>query len=168
MTQVQRQQARMLPAPAYTSPEVLSWELRQLYAGSWCCLGRSDELLPYPQDTKPVTQRAVVVGDVPALLVRGDEGIRMFANTCRHRGHELLGTEQSSERRSITCPYHAWTYDLNGSLVTAPGFRDDPYFEPAEHELVELPVVAWGGWLFGHALHPVGDDAVPVFAEHLG
>ena len=169
MTQVQSPPGRMLPAPAYTSPQVLSWELRHLFAGSWCCLGRVDELLPHASgDAKAVTQRAVVVGDVPALLVRAGDGVRMFANTCRHRGHELLAAEGSSERRSITCPYHAWTYDLSGALVTAPGFRDDPTFEAAEHALVELPVTSWGGWLFGHAVHPVGDDQVPPFEEHLG
>src|SRR5690242_18863337 len=77
---------RMLPALAYTSHEVLAWEKRHLFAGSWTCLGRLVELLP-TADAKPVTQRALVVGDVPALLVRDGSGVRMFANTCRHRGH---------------------------------------------------------------------------------
>ena len=77
----------MLPAVAYTSDEVLAWELRHLYAGSWTCLGRLEELLP-----DGVTQRAARVGDVGVLLVAG-EPVRMFANTCRHRGHELLAAE---------------------------------------------------------------------------
>jgi glycine betaine catabolism A len=159
---------RMLPAEAYTAPDVLVWELRHLYAGSWTCLGRADELLPRPLDGKPVSQRAVMVGDVPALLVRDRGAVRMFANTCRHRGHELLATGESSERRSILCPYHAWSYDLAGDLMSAPGFRQVETFDPAEHSLVELPVQEWGGWLFGHGAHRLSAPAVPPFVEHLG
>jgi len=158
----------MLPAEAYTSDDVLAWELRTLFAGSWTCLGRVDDLLPAPDADNALTQRAVAVGDVAALLVREDPGVRMFANTCRHRGHELLPEGTTSQRRSITCPYHAWTYDLAGSLVNARGFRDDPTFVGSEHGLVELPVTVWEGWVFGHALHEVGSDRVPSFADHVG
>jgi Rieske 2Fe-2S family protein len=136
----------MLPAEAYTSPDVLAWELRHLYAGSWTCLGRRDEL---------ATQQAVRVGDVGALLVLDGDRVRMFANTCRHRGHELLAEGETSERRSVQCPYHAWTYDLAGQgLGAARG-----------HGLVELPVREWAGWVFGHAASTTAD--VP-FEEHLG
>jgi glycine betaine catabolism A len=153
----------MLPPDSYTSPEVLAWERRHLYAGSWTCLGRLDDLL------RPgITQRAVMVGDVSALLLQREGVVRMFANTCRHRGHELLPEDESSHRKAVVCPYHAWSYDLGGSLIAAPGFRDVPAFEPADHELVELPVEVWEGWLFGHALHPLGSAEVPPFAEHLG
>jgi Rieske 2Fe-2S family protein len=161
----------MMPAEAYTSPEVLSWELRHLYAGSWTCLGRVDDLLPPAGghgESKPVTQRAVQVGDVAGLLVRDGTVLRMFANTCRHRGHELLPEGGRSERRSIVCPYHAWTYELSGALQAAPGFRDHPRFDPAEHGLVELPVHVWSGWVFGHALHPLTSSHVPSFDAHLG
>jgi Rieske 2Fe-2S family protein len=161
------QPERMMPAEAYTSPEVLAWEQRHLFAGSWTCLGRSDDLFP-PSATRPVAQRSVVVGDVAALLVRHEGGLRMFANTCRHRGHELLGAGETSQRHSIVCPYHAWSYDLAGALVAAKGFRDDDRFDPREHALVELPVRLWEGWVFGHALHPVDSEGVPSFEEHLG
>jgi Rieske 2Fe-2S family protein len=126
---------RMLPAAAYTSPEVLAWEQRHLFAGSWTCLGRREDLFPADQ---PGTQRAVRIGDIGCLLTRRGDELRMFANTCRHRGHELLPDDESSQRRSITCPYHAWTYDLGGSLKGAPGFRDVAGFDPADHSLVEL------------------------------
>lgn len=157
-------EGRMLPAVAYTSAEVLAWELRHLYAGTWCCLGRLDELLPVDGD-KPVTQRAVRVGDVGALLTRSGDHVRMFANTCRHRGHELLAEGATSVRQSIVCPYHAWTYDLAGHVQAAPGFREVDGFEPRDHTLVELPVRVWAGWVFGHA----ATTAAPVpFEEHLG
>ena len=159
---------RMLPAEAYTSDAVLAWELRHLFAGSWTCLGREDELLPTPADAKPTTQRAVRVGDVSAMLVRDGATLRMFANTCRHRGHELLPEDGTSERRSVLCPYHAWTYDMQGQLIQAPGFREQETFVAEDHALVELPVVSWGGWLFGHAVHPVGSPEVPSFTEHVG
>jgi Rieske 2Fe-2S family protein len=157
-------EGRMLPAVAYTSPEVLAWELRHLYAGTWCCLGRLDELLPDTGD-KPVTQRAATVGDVAVLLTRSGEDVRMFANTCRHRGHELLAVGETSARQSIVCPYHAWTYDLAGRVQAAPGFREVDGFAPADHGLVELPVRVWAGWVFGHAAS--ARPAVP-FEEHLG
>jgi Rieske 2Fe-2S family protein len=158
----------MLAAEAYTSPAVLAWEVRHLFAASWTCLGRLDELLPEATDVKPVRQRAARVGDVGVLLVRDGAAVRMFANTCRHRGHELLPDAGASDRRRIMCPYHAWTYDLSGALVGAPGFRDDPTFEAAEHGLVELPVTVWGGWVFGHGVHPLDSGQAPSFEEHLG
>ncbi len=154
----------MMPAEAYLSPEILAWERRNLFAGSWTCLGREDELFPDARST----QRAVMVGDIPCLVVRGEAGLSMFANTCRHRGHELLPDGGTSERRSIQCPYHAWTYDFGGHLIGAKGFREDPAFAFEEHGLVELPVAEWEGWVFGHALNPVGSSGVPAFAEHLG
>ncbi len=156
---------RMLPADAYTSAEVLAWERRHLFAGSWTCLGRVSDLFP---EATPLTQRTVMVGDVSTLLVRDGDDLRMFANTCRHRGHELLPEDGSSQRRSIVCPYHAWTYDLGGALIAARGFRDDETFEVDEHGLVELPVRVWQGWVLGHALHPVDSDEVPPFTDHVG
>jgi len=184
-TRLEGEPERMLPALAYTSTEVLSWEQRHLFAGSWTCLGRLADLLPSADSqvrakrggraasaendqARPVTQRAVVVGDISALLVHDGAALRMFANTCRHRGHELLEETGSSQRRSITCPYHAWTYDLGGALIGAKGFRDDERFEFEEHGLVELPVQVWEGWVFGHALHPTGSKDVPSFTEHIG
>jgi Rieske 2Fe-2S family protein len=157
----------MMPAEAYTSPEVLAWEKRHLFAGSWTCLGRFDDLFP-SDAARSVTQRAVVVGDVACLVVREDDALRMYPNTCRHRGHELLPEGATSDRRSVVCPYHAWTYDLHGQLIGAKGFRDDETFEFADHGLVELPVQVWEGWVFGHALHPLGSPEVPSFEAHRG
>ncbi|MGA9746142.1 MAG: SRPBCC family protein [Nocardioides sp.] len=159
------QPTQMMPAVAYTSEDVLAWERRHVFAGTWSCLGRLDELLP---GTGPVRQRALRVGDVAALLIRDGETIRMFANTCRHRGHELLADGETSDRQSVLCPYHAWTYRLDGSVQAAPGFREVDGFEPDAHELVELPVEIWCGWVFGHGVHPLGSSDVPPFALHLG
>ncbi|MGI8614040.1 MAG: aromatic ring-hydroxylating oxygenase subunit alpha [Nocardioidaceae bacterium] len=158
--------SRMLPAAAYTSPEVLAWERRQLFAAGWTCLGREADLREAPSGQQ-ATQRAVVVGDVAALLVWSGGRLRAFANTCSHRGHELLGAGDTSSRRSVVCPYHAWSYDLDGALRAAPGFHGVDGFHPDEHALVELAVECWHGWVFCSAASPAGHQRT-AFAEHVG
>lgn len=112
--------SRMLPAAAYIGPEVLAWELEHFFARSWSCVGRADEL-------PAGGQHAVRVGEIGALLTRDGAGVlRGFANLCRHRGHELLPPGGSAAGRAVTCPYHAWSYRLDGSLLAAPGFVESP------------------------------------------
>ncbi len=162
----------MLPAAAYTSAAVLAWERRHLFAGTWTCLGRLNELVPTGSAAgaraKATTQRALMIGDVAGLLTRDDGKVRLFANTCRHRAHELLPEGGTASRRAVVCPYHAWSYDLAGDLVAAPGYRDEPGFEARDYSLVELPVATWQGWVFGHGRHPLGHPDVVPFADHLG
>jgi Rieske 2Fe-2S family protein len=151
-------QSRMLPRDAYVSPRVFAFEQEWFFAGSWTCVGREGDLEGIG------AQRAVRVGGAGALLVRGtDRRVRAFANTCRHRGHELLGVGEQTTRRTILCPYHAWTYDLDGAVRAAPGFRDHADFRPEEHGLVELPLESWHGFLFVN-----GSGDAPPFAEHVG
>jgi Rieske 2Fe-2S family protein len=159
-------ESRMLPPASYTSPDVFRWELRHLFAASWTCVGRDRELRR-DDSGAPITQRAVQVGDIGVVLVWAtpEAPPAAFANTCRHRAHELLPANAVNERQSIVCPYHAWTYDLAGCVRQAPGFRESGAFDPAEHALVSLPVQVWGGWLFVHA----ASHAPPrSFAEHVG
>jgi Rieske 2Fe-2S family protein len=146
----------MLPAAAYTGDDVLAWELRHLFAGTWPCLGRAEEL-----GTADVTQRALLAGDIPVLLTFAGGQVRAFANTCRHRGHELL--EGSSDSTVVRCPYHCWVYGLDGTLRAAPGFRQVATFRPEEYPLVELPCETWHGWVFVNAT----GDAAP-FTGHVG
>ena len=151
-------QSRMLPRDAYVSPRVFAFEQERFFAGSWTCVGRESDL------EGSGAQRAVRVGGAGALLARGVDGrVRAFANTCRHRGHELLGVGEQTTRRTVQCPYHAWTYDLDGTLRAAPGLRDHQQFQPAEHGLVELPLESWHGFLFVN-----GSGDAPPFAEHVG
>src|SRR6059058_246939 len=140
-------ESRMLPSAAYTSAEVFAWEQRELFAGTWTCLGRVADLF-----SGTTSQRGCTAGDVPVLVTRdGDGQVHAFADTCRHRGHELLGADGCSARRSITCPYHGWTYALDGSLHNAPRFADVESFDPAAFSLVPLPVEVWHRWLFVNA-----------------
>jgi Rieske 2Fe-2S family protein len=151
-------QSRMLPRDAYTSQRVFAFEQERFLAGSWTCVGREADL----EGTG--AQQAVRVGGAGVLLARGTDGrVRAFANTCRHRGHELLGVGEQTTRRTVLCPYHAWTYDLDGALRVAPGFRGHGDFQPDEHGLVELPLESWHGFLFVN-----GSGDAPPFAEHVG
>ena len=148
--------SRMLPREAYVDPAVFDWE-RQAIFGGWTCVGHSSDL------AGPGAQRAVGSGTNGVLLVRGDDGqARAFANTCRHRGHELLTCGGQTKRRNIVCPYHAWSYKLDGSLRNAPGFSDDDRFAREQFGLAELRLVDWHGWLF---VDPSGQDG--EFADHV-
>jgi glycine betaine catabolism A len=155
------EEARTLPAAAYTSAEVFAWERKHFLETSWVCLGRSSDM------AESGSQRAVRVGDEGILLVRGkDDVLRGFSNTCRHRGHELLPCGGPvTTNRSIRCPYHSWVYRLDGSFRAAPGFEDGPGWTAADPDNALLParVEEWGGWVFVNA----SGDAPPL-ADHLG
>jgi Rieske 2Fe-2S family protein len=147
----------MLPRAAYLDPAVLAWE-RQHVLGGWLCIGRSSELTGTPG------LKAVSTGTSGVLLSRDATGrLRAFENACRHRGHELLPCGTTSEPRAIVCPYHAWTYDFDGSLRGAPGFKRVTGFDPSSHSLFEMPVADWHGWVFVDPSGTAGD-----FAEHIG
>jgi Rieske 2Fe-2S family protein len=148
--------SRMLPRAAYVDPAVFEWEQRNVFSG-WICVGHAGDL------NGVGTQRAVGSGANGVLLVHGDDGtIRAFANTCRHRGHELLECGASAKRRNIVCPYHSWSYRLDGRVRNAPGFSDTDGFDPDEFGLAELRLVNWHGWLF---TDPSGEDA--DFTNHV-
>ena len=133
----------MLPRAAYVDPAVFDWEQRHFLGGGWMCVARSDQL-PEPGD-----QRAEATGEGGVLLVRGEDGeLRAFANTCRHRGHELLPCGQGAQEKVIICPYHAWTYSLSGELRGAAGFRNRPGFDFGQWGLAPLPVTEWHGLVF--------------------
>ena len=158
---VAREQDRSvtLPARAYTAPDVLEWEQGVFFDGSWVCAGRATDL-PNPQD-----QRAVRVGSQGIVLVRGDDGeLRGFFNACRHRGHELLPCDfPTVSSRVIQCPYHAWTYGLDGSLRGAPRFSDVAGFDKQDYPLIPARIQEWHGWVFVNA----SGDAPPL-PEHAG
>jgi Rieske 2Fe-2S family protein len=134
-------ESRMLPPSAYTSAEVFAWERQHFFGGGWTCAGHASRL-PEAGD-----QLAVETGAGGAVIVRGEDGtIRAFANTCRHRGHELLPCGGNTvNAKAIICPYHSWAYSLKGELRGAPGYRG---LSPAEWSLRELPAVEWHGLIF--------------------
>ena len=86
-------------------------------------------------------------GDVPVVLVRGrDDALRAFVNVCRHRGHLLC--DGAGRRETLQCRYHAWTYDLDGSLRTAPRGDTEPGFDREALGLVPVAVDTWGPFVF--------------------
>jgi Rieske 2Fe-2S family protein len=151
-------QSRTFPAEAYRSAELLGWEERHFFERSWVCLGRTVDLFADGE------LRAVEIGAEGLLLTRDHHGaVRAFSNVCRHRGHELLPCGESASARVIRCPYHAWVYNLDGSLRTAPSFREVKGFDRAEYPLIEARVEDWHGWLFVNASGDAG-----ALAEHVG
>jgi phenylpropionate dioxygenase-like ring-hydroxylating dioxygenase large terminal subunit len=138
-------ESRMLPPAAYTSAEVFAWERRHFFGGGWTCAALGARL-PDAGD-----QLAVDTGNGGALLVRGEDGaVRAFANTCRHRGHELLPCGSTATAKAIICPYHSWAYSLSGQLRGAPGFRDLTATAERRRDwsLAELPAAEWHGLVF--------------------
>src|SRR5579863_8581832 len=136
-------ESRMLPRAAYVDPAVFEWEKRYMFGGGWVFVCRSDQI------AGPGDMRAEPLGQASVLLARDEDGVlHAFANTCRHRGHELLPCGASAQHKVIICPYHAWTYGLNGGLRAAAGFKNRPGFVAGEWGLVELPVTEWHGLIF--------------------
>jgi Rieske 2Fe-2S family protein len=103
------------------------------------------------------------VGDYGVLFTRDKSGeLRAFENACRHRGHELLPCGASQQARAIVCPYHAWSYRFDGSLIGAPGHRDVE-FDKTQFSLKPVDVREWHGWVF---IDRAG-RGIP-FEEHIG
>jgi len=151
-------ESRLLPRDAYVSDEVLEWERRYLF-DDWLCVGRSSDV--------PVTGlRAESVGGYGVLLTRDAEGVlRAFENACRHRGHELLPCGGSAQApRAIVCPYHAWSYRHDGSLIGAPNFKNiDEHYDRSTLNLVPVRVHEWHGWVFVDRT-----GTAKGFVEHIG
>ena len=144
------EQARMLPLEAYSSTEVLDAELATVFAQDWQCVARTadvEDVGDYVCADLPVTGGGVR----PIVVIRGEDSIRAFDNVCIHRGAQLL-TGCGNEVR-ITCPYHAWVYRHDGSLVGGPYMAestevDGSPFSPDRHRLPEVRVELWNGFVF--------------------
>jgi Rieske 2Fe-2S family protein len=143
-------ESRLLPRAAYVDQAVFDWEQSHFFRGGWMCVGRSEDVVAVGD------QRAESVGGTGVFLVRGeDRRLRAFANTCRHRGHELLPCGESRNLHVVVCPYHSWSYRLDGSLRNAPRFDEWSTFALEENGLIELPAEEFHGLVFvaasGHA-----------------
>lgn len=133
--------ASAMPAGFYTSDAVFRAEMERIHPRSWFFVGLAGEF-PEPGD-----YRAIETAGGPVILVRDRDGaLRAFANTCRHRGSLLLSG--SGRVRAIRCPYHAWTYRLDGSLLAAPAMERTPGFEPGAHGLASVRLEQWQGLVF--------------------
>jgi Rieske 2Fe-2S family protein len=142
---------------AYFSPAVWERERERIFGSEWVAVGRAEEL-PEPGD-----YLVVELAGESLLLVRPRAGeIRGFYNICRHRGCRLVlageGRPAAPEPPApsgrfaggIRCPYHAWTYTLEGHLRTAPFLEDADGFSRADFPLHPVGVESWGGFVFVH------------------
>lgn len=136
------EQGYTLPAWWYTDLGVYALERERIFRRSWQYVGLTEQVA---RAGDFLTMR---LGDVPVVVTRGEEGeLRAFANVCRHRGSELV-REERGNRKTLQCHYHAWTYNLDGTLRAAPGMKDEPDFDMCAFSLVPLPLETWGPFVF--------------------
>src|SRR5882757_5149085 len=108
------QQEKTLPSKWYVDEATFEAEKRRIFHRSWQYVGRSSQV------AKEGDYFTVRLGDVPIVVVRDLDGtVRAHANVCRHRGSEVV-LECSGNRKTLQCHYHGWTYNLDGSLRSAP------------------------------------------------
>lgn len=133
-----------LPRRYYTDPALFQDEVERFFFDHWICAGRMD-VIPNPGDyfLRNVTGESVIV------LRDSTDKIRCFYNVCRHRGTRICVAAEGNFGGRIQCPYHAWTYALDGHLLGAP-HMEDPGFRHADYPLREVAVDCWDGHIFLH------------------
>src|SRR3954453_8942518 len=149
-----------LPWSWYSDPDVLRLERERIFRRGWHYAGPAELV------AEAGGYMACRAGAVPIVVVRGrDEELRAFLNVCRHRGSVIV--EGTGTRETLQCPYHAWTYDLDGQLRAAP--RAARELDIDEICLVELAVATWGPLVFVSAdpeLEPL-EQALGPLPEHV-
>ena len=132
-----------LPASAYTDPRWFDAEMDRVFAAMWIAAGRAADL-----DRAGAFIRRDVAG-ASVLIVRGSDGsIRAFHNVCRHRGTRLCVEEHGTLKGAVQCPYHAWTYGLDGRLLSAPQMDEVEGFDRSEYPLRAVACDEWDGHIF--------------------
>ena len=156
-------EARPLPPSACWDEDVFAFDRDAIFGRAWLCVGHASTLAaPGAWSLAPITPEGI-------LVVRGDDGIvRAFYNVCRHRGAPLVDAP-CGRAESLACPYHRWSYALDGALRAAPGAR--PSLDRSGAGLVPVRLAAWNGLLFVN-LDPDAPDldralagAPPWFAD---
>jgi Rieske 2Fe-2S family protein len=135
--------AKTLPGPYFVSPEIFAKEQERIFARQWLCVGHQSQVHA-PGDFLTLD----VFGE-NLILVRSRAGeIHGLYNVCRHRGTRMLEQNCGQLRETIQCPYHAWTYTLDGRLVGAPHMDEVEGFDKAEHGLHRVNLAVWEGFIF--------------------
>ena len=153
------------PKVFYTSKKVFETEKEEIFAKSWVCVGHCSEVAkPNEYFTRKIIGENIIV-------IRGkDSVLRAFYNVCPHRGHELM-TGAGKSKNVITCPYHAWTFKLDGSLALARNCENVVNFDKEKSQLMALRVEEHAGFIFinmdAEGTTTVADQ-LPGFAEKLG
>jgi choline monooxygenase len=146
------EQAIMLPLAVYIDAAVLEAERRELFGTDWLCVGRTADLAKAGDFFTVQIPAATGSGDRSIIVLRNDAGeVAAFDNVCVHRGAQLLDGCGTTAR--LTCPYHAWTYRLDGSLIGGPYMQqsteaDGRPFDPSAHRLSRVRTEVWEGFVF--------------------
>jgi choline monooxygenase len=135
------ERAMHTPGAIYASEDVFAMEKERVFMKDWLLVGRVEEV------ENPGDYFTHVVMGEPIVVARHETGnIHVFYNQCRHRGVEVA--QGSGNTKRFMCPYHAWTYNLDGSLFGAPFMKETVGFDPHKCSLKPLKVGVWAGWIF--------------------
>jgi choline monooxygenase len=146
-----------LPGWCYTELAFFEREIDRIFRREWIFAARDEQI------AEPGDYIALELAGVPIILVRGDDGVvRAFANTCRHRGCQII--KSTGHGQDLACPYHSWLYSLDGKLLSAPTEMERSIgFSKHDFGLLPVHIAGWGGFLWvNFAPRP------PEFAAHLG
>ena len=139
---VMPEQGRTLPAAYYVDREYFDREMERLFGRMWIAAGRTEAVGKAGQFflRELLGERVIVT--------RSTGGVRAYYNVCRHRGTQLCTDASGTFPGSIQCPYHAWTYDLDGRLVGAPHMDEVPHFRKEDYPLQPVATGIWDGHIF--------------------
>ncbi|MES3004068.1 MAG: aromatic ring-hydroxylating dioxygenase subunit alpha [Pseudomonadota bacterium] len=155
-TAVPVDRARHSPTAIYTSQEILDLERDQIFFKDWICCGRV-EALERAGDYLSLD----LLGE-PFVITRNAKGeLHAFSNACLHRS-VAVAPPGAGNRRAFACPFHGWTYDLDGRLIGAPRMDQAECFDKRDCRLPPLRVGEWQGWVF-----VCFDEQAPPLAEHV-
>jgi Rieske 2Fe-2S family protein len=155
-----------LPGRYYTEPAIFELEKRNIIEKQWMYVCRAEDV--------PVPGRFVrtMLGDENVIVVRGrDQRLRAFLNVCRHRGAQLCLTDSGDAGKAIRCPYHAWAYQLDGRLITAPNWQSMDSVDKSDYGLHPVHLAEWHGmvWLsLAGDPEPFEDQIWPQLDYRLG
>jgi phenylpropionate dioxygenase-like ring-hydroxylating dioxygenase large terminal subunit len=139
-----------LPASWYTDPAIFALERERIFRRTWQYVGRTEQV------ARVGDYFTAAAGDIPVVVVRSAEGLEALVNVCRHRRHEVMSGEGNCQ--VMQRPYHAWTYNLDGSLRSAPRSERESSFSKEDYPLLSLRTDTWGRWIF---VNP-DPDAAPL------
>ncbi len=135
-------EAHTLPAAFYTDPRIFELERRTTFSVNWQLVARADQL------AAPGRFVTAEIAGEPVVVVRGADGVlRGFFNVCRHHAAAVM-TEPEGSAPHLRCPYHGWTYALDGALRGTPDFGGVCHFEKGQNGLVPVDVDQWEGFVF--------------------
>ena len=156
-TSVPFEQARAMPTSVYTSEEFVEAEVKHVFSKDWYCVGRADAL---SKTGDYVT--AELAGQPIVVLRDADHQLRAMSNVCLHRMSTLL--QGRGNAKTIVCPYHAWTYNLDGKLRGAPAMSQNDAFCKDHYRLPQVRCEEWLGWVFV-CLDPEAETVSDQLAE---